>query len=143
MAYQFLESGDLEANIIAQFLSERSEEAQTAILENLELKTIALIKTKLNGKYDLDAIFEASGLDRHYLIIDIVVKIVLHQFIRRNAARKVPKDYVDDYNTAMKLLESIKEGKEQPVGLPPVKDDNGDEVPKVMHGNNRNNDFYI
>lgn len=118
MAYQFLTAADLEAHIIAQFLNERSAEPQTAILESLEAQNIAIIKTKLKGRYNIDAIFTATGAERHYLIIKILVKLVLYDFIRRNAGRKVPTDYVKEWEWAMKLLEQIKAGKETPDGLP-------------------------
>ena len=97
MAYKFLTTADLQSQIIEQFLTERSAEPQTTILEALELQNIAIIKTKLKGRFDIDAIFEAKNADRHYLIIRILIKLVLYDFIRRNAARKVPADYVKAY----------------------------------------------
>ncbi len=142
MAYQFLETGDLEAHIIAQFLNERSAEPLTAILEVLELQNIEIIKTKLKGRYDTDAIFAAAGAARHYLIIKILVKLVLYDFIRRNAGRKVPADYVKEWEWAMKLLEQIKAGKETPDGLPAFVNADGT-TGRIISGNNKNEDFYI
>lgn len=142
MAYKFLIPGDLEAHIIAQFLNERSAEPQTAILESLELQNIEVIRSKLKGRYDTDAIFEAAGGDRHYLIIKILVKLVLYDYIRRNAGRKVPTDYVKEFDWAMKLLEAIKAGKEVPDGLPSFINEDGT-TDRIISGNNKNEDFYI
>lgn len=142
MAYKFLIPGDLEAHIIAQFLNERSTEPQTAILESLELQNIELIKSKLKGRYDTDAIFNAVGAERHYLIIKILVKLVLYDYIRRNAARKVPDDYAKEWEWAMKLLETIKAGKETPDGLPAFVNEDGT-TGRIIYGNNKNTDFYI
>lgn len=142
MAYTFLIPGDLEAHIIAQFLNERSAEPQTAILESLELQNIALIKSKLKGRYDTEAIFAAAGAERHYLIIKILVKLVLYDYIRRNAARKVPDDYTKEWEWAMKLLETIKAGKETPDGLPAFVNEDGT-TGRIISGNNKNTDFYI
>lgn len=142
MAYQFLIPGDLESQIIAQFLNERSDEPLTTILESLELQNISIIKTKLKGRYDIEAIFSAQGAERHYLIIKILVKLVLYDFIRRNAARKVPTDYVKEWEWAMKTLESIKAGKETPDGLPAFVNDDGT-TGRIIHGNTKNEDFYI
>ena len=142
MAYQFLIPGDLEAHIISQFLNERDAEPQTAILESLELQNIALIKAKLKGRYDTEAIFTAAGAERHYLIIKILVKLVLYDFIRRNAARKVPTDYVKEWEWAMKLLESIKAGSETPEGLPAFVNEDGT-TGRIIYGNNKNEDNYI
>lgn len=143
MAYKFLTAADLQAQIIDKFLTERSAEPQTAILEALELQNIEIIKTKLKGRFDVNALFEAEGADRHYLIIKILVKLVLYDFIRRNAARKVPTDYVKEWEWAMKLLEKIKAGKEVPDGLPTIKDNDGNTKPRITTGNNRNNNYYI
>ena len=142
MAYKFLTAADLQSQIIDQFLTERTAEPQTTILEALELQNIEIIKTKLKGRFDVDAIFEAEDGERHYLIIRILVKLVLYDFIRRNASRKVPTDYVKEWEWAMKILESIKAGKEVPDGLPLITVD-GKEVTRVTSGNNRNNNFYI
>jgi len=143
MAYKFLIVADLQSHIIDQFLTERNAEPQTAILEDLELQNIAIIKTKLKGRFDVDAIFNATGSERHYLIIRILVKLVLYDFIRRNAARKVPTDYVKEWEWAMATLEKIKAGKEVPDGLPVPTDENGETVNRVIYGNNKNTDYYL
>ena len=143
MAFKFLTNIDLESNIIDQFLNERSTEPKTEILENLELQNIEIIKSKLKGRYDIDAIFEATGTDRHYLIIRILVKLVLNDFVRRNAARKVPETFVKEWEKTMKLLETIKAGKEVPDGLPLLTESNGNTKNSVKYGNNRNSNYYI
>lgn len=143
MAYIFLESGDLESAVISQFLNERAAEQPTAILETIEKKKIALIKTKLNGRYDVDAIFSATANDRNFYILDLLIKLVVYDFIRRNAARKVPNDYKEDFEAAMKTLENIKAGKEVPAGLPMVTNEDNTTINTVKFGNNRNEDFYI
>lgn len=143
MAYKFLTTADLQSQIIDQFLTERNEEPQTTILEALEMQNIAIIKSKLKGRFDVDEIFEADTADRHYLIIRILVKLVLYDFIRRNAARKVPTDYVKEWEWAMKTLEAIKAGKEVPDGLQLITDADGKIASRVIHGNNKNKNFYI
>jgi hypothetical protein len=143
MAYIFLEDGDLESAILAQFLNERSKEPQTEILEVIEKKKIALIKTKLNKRYDLAAIFNAIGDERNFYILDLLIKLVLYDFISRNAARKMTKDIKEDRDEALKTLEAIKAGKEVPDGLPSITDTEGNTVARVTGGNNRNNNFYI
>lgn len=143
MAYIFLTDNDLEVGILKQFITERSDENITLIIETIEKKKIALIKTKLNGRYDGEAVFSAIADDRNYYIVDLLVKLVLYDFVRRNAARKVPSDYKDDFIGAMKTLEKIKAGTEVPVGLPLITNDAGESAQRVIHGNNRNDNFYI
>lgn len=143
MAYIFLEAGDLESAILAQFLNERTEEPQLEILEVIEKKKIALIKTKLNKRFDLTAIFTATGNERNFYILDLLIKLVIYDFISRNAARKMPKDVKEDRDEALKTLEAIKAGKEVPDGLPSITDTEGNTVARVTSGNNRNDNFYI
>ena len=87
-------------------------------------------------------LFTAAGAERHYLIIKILVKLVLYDFIRRNASRKVPDDFVKDWEWANKLLESIKAGTEIPDGLPAFVNADGS-TGRIISGNNKNEDFYI
>lgn len=143
MAFKFLTEADLQSHIIDQFLHERGAEPRTQILEDLELQNIEIIKTKLKGRFDVDAIFNTTGTDRHYLIIRILVKLVLYDLIRRNAARKVPTDYVNEWEWAMKTLEKIKAGKDVPDGLPLPTNENGETVNRIIYGNNKNTDFYL
>lgn len=138
----FLTNDDLKAGIIDKLLFERAEEGIDDILTTIEAQNISLIRTKLDGLYDVDAIFAQTGNMRHYLIIKILMKLSLYDFVRRNAARKVPEDYVREWEWAMKTLEQIASGHLNPDGLPPYVDENGD-TPNTLWGNTTNNDFYI
>ncbi len=143
MAYQFLTNHDLNTRAFDVYINKSNDANTQQVLESLEKQNIAIIKSKLSGKYDTNAIFSAAGENRHYLIIKLLVVLVIYDFIRRNSARKVPNDYVKDWEEAMKTLEAIKAGKERPEGLPVITDTNGNELKQIKFGNNRNNDFYI
>jgi DNA-binding GntR family transcriptional regulator len=138
----FLQPIDLETAAFQQFFDQDNSTDKEAILNNIEQQNIALVKSKLNGKYDTAAIFNASGNDRHWLIVKILVKLVVYDFFRRNAARKVPKDIREEWEWAMDLLEKIKAGKETPDGLPPYTDADGN-TNGVLIGNKKNDKFYI
>jgi len=143
MAYQFLTSTDLNTRVFDTYINKSNDVNTAVVLEGIEKQNIALIKSKLSGRYDTTAIFTATEENRHYLIVKILVVLVVYDFIRRNAARKVPTDYVKDWETAMKTLESIKAGKETPEGLPKPTDLSGNVVSPIISGNNKNKDFYI
>lgn len=143
MAFKFLKTEDLETQMLLQFINERSAEALQAILDELEAQGIEIIKTKLKGRYDTTAIFAAQDAERHHLIVGLLTTLVLYKFIRRNAARKVPTDYKEDYDNAMKMLEAIKAGKETPDGLPKPVDAAGVEVAAPIYVNRSNRDYYI
>ncbi len=142
MTFKYLTQLDLDTGIFLTLQKERSDEDTQEILREIEAQNIAVIKAKIKGRYDVDKIFNATKVDRHYLIIKILVVLVVYQFIRRNASRKVPKDSVDDYNWAMKLLEKIKAGKESPDGLP-VPTNEGTDIERILWANTKNPDNYI
>ncbi|WP_228235923.1 phage protein Gp36 family protein [Allomuricauda sp. M10] len=145
MAYIFLEQEDFEASILKQLLTERNSEENDviAILEQKEAIAVEMVKSKLSGRFDTDAIFGTEGIERHYLIIHFVVTIAIYLFVKRNAARKVPSDYKEGYEEVMKTLEKIQAGKEVPPGLPKPTDGNGDVVVKPIIANRKNTDYYI
>lgn len=139
---QFLTTDDLKAGIIDKLLYERNEEGIDDILATIEQHNISLIRSKLDNLYDVDAIFAETGNTRHYLIIKILMKLTIYDFVRRNASRKVPEDYVREWEWAMKTLEQIATGNMVPDGLPPYTDESGN-TPNTLWGNTTNKDFYI
>jgi hypothetical protein len=142
MAYAYLTIADLKVGMIDKFITERSEENIEEIIEGIELQNIALIRGKLSGRYDVDAIFAATGTDRDYLIIKILTKLTLYDFIRRNAARKVPEDYVEDWKWANKQLDMLAAGTLAPDDLPTVASTTAGQSGE-FYGNNYNQDWNI
>jgi phage gp36-like protein len=110
MAYLFLAAADFEPHIQSKLLTANSESPIATIMEPIEKQNIAFIRSKLSGRYDMDPVFAASGDDRNQVILKILLKMCLYDFIRRNAARKVPDDYREDYNWAIKELEKLQSG---------------------------------
>jgi hypothetical protein len=148
----YLTQDDLKSKVF-EILLEESIAEDPEILDKIEGEFIALIQSKLNGRYDVIAIFEGIGdmevenefivNGRHLLIVKVLKNLVVYEAIRRNAARKVPTDIKEDYKWAMDWLDDVKNNKEHPVGLPPKTDENGDPVSFAKWGNNRNENFYL
>ncbi|TWP30522.1 DUF1320 domain-containing protein [Apibacter muscae] len=114
------------------------------ILDNIEASSIELIKTYLSGIFDIDKIFDPEAPIQNELLKTILAKLVLYGIVRRNAARKVPTDYKEEYEWAIKQLENINSGKLNPGGLPPLTDENGNTVESTtLIGNLSNSNFYI
>ena len=139
----FLTDPDIEAHLLATLSRERDQEDREAILNTLEAKNIALIKSNLKGRYDTDAIFKATAAKRHWLMVKILTKLVVFDYVRRNAARKVSEVYVKEWEWAMKILEQIKAGKETPDGLPNLTDEEGNAKKPLIWGNTTNKDHRI
>lgn len=142
MAYLFLTAEDFEPHIQSKLLTANSENALETIMEPIEKQNIAFIRSKLSGRYDMDPVFDAEADERNQVILKILLKMCLYDFIRRNAARKVPDDYREDYNWAIKELEKLQSGHAY-ANLPGYEDGNGDPILKPIWANNTNNDNYI
>lgn len=135
---KFLTNTDLESQIFEEFI-DNEDAADVAIVNNIESKMIAVIKSKLRDRFDVDAIFAETGEDRDELILNALVPLVIYKIIKRNAARKVPSDAVDEWKMANKWLNDVRDGIESP-DFPVVADTPHKEV---YWGNSRNEDLYI
>jgi hypothetical protein len=134
---KFLTNTDLESQLFEEFI-DNEDAADVLIVNDIESKMIALFKSKLRIRYDVEAIFSADEADRDELIITHLTALVIYKIIKRNAARKVPSDAVDEWKAAMKWLNDVRDGIESP-DLPVVADTPHKEV---YWGNSRNEDLY-
>lgn len=139
----YLTKEDLIVQAYERFIDESSQD-QEYILEDAEARAIAYLKTVLGTKYNVNLIFDETEPIRNELIVQILSKIVVYNIIRRNAARKVPTDYKEDYDEAMKLLKDIATGVITLDGVPVPTDENGNPTDSnTIFGNLKNNDYYI
>lgn len=139
---KFLTIEDVKGYIFSALLLE-SENDNSEALNIIEDSNIALVSSKLGNRYDTELIFAAAGIDRHKLIIKVLVILVLYDLIRRNAARKVPVDFKEDWDWAMKWLNDVRDGKEAPTDLPVLQEDDVNNQSIVPWGNNSNKDLYL
>jgi len=149
---RYLTIDDLSTDIYMRFINESAEkppgeegeeEQEPPVLAELENRAIALVSTYLTGRYDVAKIFDDEEPVRNELIVDILSRIIVYRLIKRNAARKVPTDAKEDYDAAIKQLESINSGRIKLEDLPKPTDESGNQIGKNTYGNNSNPDFYI
>jgi len=113
-------------------------------LDNIETSNIELIKTYIGAIYETDKIFNPEKPIYNELLKRILAKLTLYDVFRRNAARKVPSDYKDEYDWAVKQLQDINSNKTTLGELPPATDANGNPIQSdTIFGNFTNLDFYI
>ena len=67
---------------------------------------------------------------------------MVYRAVKRNAARKVPEDYVTMFNEATRMLERIQSGAMKLVGMPVLTDESGNNTP-LMWGNTTNSNYFI
>jgi hypothetical protein len=137
MALFFLTKPELTAQIFEIYLDDSLED-DLAILDQIELENISLMKGKIRERYDVAKVFsKVEGYEDKPLIKKVLSALVNYAVVKRNKARKIPNDFSDEYKWAMSWLKDVKEGKETPV-LPPL------EVirKEVRWGNSKNEDLY-
>lgn len=139
----YLEKEYLNTHIFERLLDESSEDFED-MLDNAELEQIGLIKSMLYARYNVNLIFDESNPIKNEVLKRILSKLVIYDAVRRNAARKVPSDYKEEYEWAMAMLEKLAVGKILLDDLPKPQDnpDNPNNG-KTMWGNNSNPNFYI
>lgn len=115
--------------------------SDTTILDEIEARTIDLVISYIGGRYNTSMIFADTPI-RNGVIVEIISQIVIYRIVRRNAARKVPEDFVDIYKDALKQLEKIQSGSQFLENLPTITAADGTTA-SLVYGSNRNSDFFI
>lgn len=144
---KYINKDDLIAIIQERLMSESvaipevTELEQNTILDDIELKVIDLVISYISGTYNHELIFAEPPI-RNGVLVQIIASIVVYRSVKRNAARKVPDDYVELYKEAIKFLERIQSGEMALVNCPKLTTDEGGIISPVW-GNNTNKDFFI
>lgn len=134
--FVFLEKEDLQSQMFEAYIDDDNAEDIDA-LERIEGQTIASFKTKLRQRYDVDLVFSQVAAARDQEVVKHLAAIVCYYMIRRNAARKIPIDYVKEFEIAQKWLKDVREGIEVP-NLPRI------EIrQELLWGTSRNEDWLI
>lgn len=104
-----------------------------AIREEAEDAAIAQVRDYLYERFDTDAIFSATGAQRHAYLLRCVKNIVLYILHQRLPKRILP-DHIDrDYQETLNYLERISDGKIAP-DLPRLVDDDDEPETKFRWG---------
>lgn len=110
------------------------------ILDDIEIKVIDLVISYIAGIYNHELIFADIPI-RNGVLVQIIASIVVYRAVKRNAARKVPDDYVELYKEAIKFLERIQTGAMALINCPKLTTEEGTSASPVW-GNNTNKDFF-
>jgi len=139
----YIDKPYLITHCFERFIDESSQD-DPEIIGNTIAAKIALIKTLLSTRYNVDLIFDETDPVENEVLKEILAKLVIESLVRRNAARKVPTDYKDNYKWAMETLEKLSTGKIILGDLPTPVDENGNPSPSnSIWGNSKNQNNYI
>lgn len=116
-----------EANLLAMI------ESDTPTREDAELSAISQVKDYLFELYDTDAIFAATGPDRHAYLVRCVINVVLYILHQRLPKRMVPELIQKNYDETLSYLERINDGKIA-ADLPRVEKEDGNPETRFRWG---------
>lgn len=144
---QYLIKDDLITYAQERFIDDSSQD-DTDILDSLELAQIAIVRSYLSSRYNVNLIFSPESPIENEVLKSIIIRLLLYKLFRRNAARVVPTNSKEDYDAAMKELIDISTGRITLNELPAAgSGDNGSSGQpsnsNSLWGNNTNPDFYI
>lgn len=111
------------------------------ILNDIEEPVIDLVKSYISGRYKVAEIFDGTPI-RNGVLVQLISMIVVYRVIRRNAARKVPDDYITLYNDSIKALEKIQTGTMTLDNCPLITAADGT-TSSLVYGNNTKDEFFI
>ena len=111
---QFITLEDYDASIHREILDallrHDSDVSDSAIVEICEDRAIAEMRSYMNKTYDCDAIFSATGSDRHALILMFAIDITVYHIFCQHNPYKITKIRQDRYDRAIEWLKGVMKG---------------------------------
>ena len=106
----FIEESDYEVQVRQEIMSILDPSAANSAIEMAERMAIDQIKSYLSGRYDVEAIFSATGEERNHLLLMIAIDIALYHLWSKRAPRKIPELRAQRYQDAIDWLKAVGEG---------------------------------
>lgn len=106
----FIEESDYEVQVRQEIMSILDPSAANSAIEMAERMAIDQIKSYLSGRYDVEAIFSATGEKRNHFLLMIAIDIALYHLWSKRAPRKIPELRAQRYQYAIDWLKAVGEG---------------------------------
>lgn len=106
----FIEESDYEVQVRQEIMSILDPSAANSAIEMAERMAIDQIKSYLSGRYDVEAIFSATGEERNHFLLMIAIDITLYHLWSKRAPRKIPELRAQRYQDAIDWLKAVGEG---------------------------------
>lgn len=130
----FLEVSELNT-VVAQYKLEEITDYDDTIAQQCVLAAVKRVRRFLSGRYDVDAIFAATGEDRDAELLEICKNIALWFLIRRCNIDIMYSRVKETYDRDMQYLKELRDGS-IPSDLPP-REEGGKPVGVFRSGSNR------
>lgn len=124
---QFITLNDYDASIHREILDallrHDSEQSDEAIVEVCEDRAVAEMRSYLDKYYDCDAIFSATGGERHPLILMFAVDIAVYHIFCQHNPYKMSEIRKERYERALQWLKDVAAAKITISGAPKLPDE--------------------
>lgn len=139
----FINVEDYDASVHREILDSILRD-DDSLLEVCEDQAIAEMRGYLSRRFDCDAIFSATGNERHPLILMFAKDIALYHAFCIHNPQKLSKIRVDRYERALEWLKGVQRMELSVDGLPPLPDPDAkkNNSPWQMNSNRKRNTLY-
>lgn len=142
----FIKLTDYDATIHREILdSLLREEASdsNAVIEVCENRAIAIVRSKLDSRYDCDAVFSATGDERNVLVLKVCLDIAVYEIFCQHNPYKMSQIRKDRYDYAMQFLNDVHDYKANIEGLPELPaEDLAKNSPWLIDSNRQRNMYF-
>lgn len=115
----FITTEDYNASIHQEIL-DAVIRSDSTIIEVVEDRAIAEMRGYMSRRYDCDKIFNATGDERHQLVLMMAIDIAIYHLFCIHNPRMMSEMRVERYERAIKWLEGVRKGDITVDGLPEV-----------------------
>lgn len=105
----FINIEDYDASIHRDILDALTRE-DASLVEICEDRAIAEMRCYLSGRYDCDAIFSASGEERHQLVLMMALDIAIYHIFSIHNPMKLSQLRKDRYERAVEWMKAVAAG---------------------------------
>lgn len=100
----------IHRDILDSLLRKESASYDPQIIEICEDRAVAEMRSYMNKTYDCNAIFAATGDDRHALILMFAIDITVYHIFCQHNPYKIAKIRQDRYDRAVEWLKGVMKG---------------------------------
>ena len=115
----FITTEDYNASIHQEIL-DAVIRSDSTIIEVVEDRAIAEMRGYMSRRYNCDKIFNATGDERHQLVLMMAIDIAIYHLFCIHNPRMMSEVRVERYERAIKWLEGVRKGDITVDGLPEV-----------------------
>lgn len=118
----FIDPSDYDATVHKDIIDALTR-GDDNILDICEERAISEMKSHLAGRYDVEAIFNTNGTERHPLVLMMCLDIAVYHVYCVGNPQKLSQMRKDRYERAVEWLKAVKRGNADINGAPLLSED--------------------